>query len=203
MQQYLVATGNPHKTEAIRAILSEYPITLTDLSEHDPIPEPEETGETFLDNALLKSRYYARMTGFNAMADDSGLEIDALDGRPGVHSARYGGANTSHEEKMARVLEELAGVPAEKRTARFRCVASVTFPDGREYTAEGAMEGVIAAAPQGKGGFGYDPIVFLPELGCTVAELTAEQKDSFSHRGIAFRRLMEKLEVEQTLVETP
>ena len=196
MQQYLVATGNRHKTEAIRGILAEYPITLTDLTEHDPIPEPVEDGATFLDNALIKSRYYAEMTGFNAMADDSGLEIDALDGRPGVLSARYAGENTSHDEKMARVLEEMSGVPEEKRTARFRCVASVTFPDGREYSADGAMEGVIALEPRGTGGFGYDPIVFLPELGCTVAELSPEQKDSFSHRGIAFRRLMEKMGVE-------
>ncbi len=196
MQQYLVATGNPHKTEAIRGILAAYPITLTDLSEHDPIPEPEETGETFLDNAFLKSRYYAKMTGFNAMADDSGLEVDALNGEPGVHSARYAGADSPHSEKMARILEALKDVPEEKRTARFRCVAAVTFPDGREYSAEGAMEGVIALAPQGEGGFGYDPIVYLPELGCTVAELSADQKDEISHRGKAFRALMEKLEVE-------
>lgn len=196
MLQYLVATGNPHKTEAIRGILAAYPVTLTDLSEHDPIPEPEETGESFLDNALLKSRYYARMTGFVAMADDSGLEIDALGGEPGVHSARYAGADTPHSEKMARVLEAMKGVPEGKRSARFRCVAAVTFPDGREYTAEGAMEGVIGFAPRGEGGFGYDPIVYLPELGCTVAELSLEQKDAISHRGKAFRALMEKLEVE-------
>lgn len=196
MQQYLVATGNPHKTEAIRGILADYPITLTDLSEHDPIPEPEETGETFLDNALLKSRYYSKMTGFNAMADDSGLEIDALDGEPGVHSARYAGVDTPHSEKMARVLEAMKNVPEGKRTARFRCVAAVTFPDGREYTAEGAMEGVIGPEPRGDGGFGYDPILYLPELGCTVAELSAEQKDEISHRGKAFRALMKKLEVD-------
>lgn len=196
MQQYLVATGNPHKTEAIRAILAQYPITLTDLSEQTPVPEPVEDGETFLDNALIKSRYYARMTGLNAMADDSGLEIDALGGRPGVLSARYAGENTAHSEKMARVLEEMADVPEGQRTARFRCVAAVTFPDGREYHADGSMEGVIAFAPKGEGGFGYDPIVYLPQLGCTVAELTPEQKDSFSHRGIAFRKLMEKMEIE-------
>lgn len=196
MQQYLVATGNPHKTEAIRGILADYPITLTDLSEHDPIPEPEETGETFLDNALLKSRYYSKMTGFNAMADDSGLEIDALNGEPGVHSARYAGVDTPHSEKMARVLEAMKDVPEGKRTARFRCVAAVTFPDGREYTAEGAMEGVIGLEPRGEGGFGYDPIVYLPELGCTVAELSAERKDEISHRGKAFRALMKKLEVD-------
>ncbi len=195
MQQYLVATGNPHKTEAIRGILAAYPITLTDLSEHDPIPEPEETGESFLENALLKSRYYAKMTGFNAMADDSGLEIDALGGEPGVHSARYAGADTPHSEKMARVLEAMQDVPEGKRSARFRCVAAVTFPDGREYTAEGAMEGVIGFEPKGDGGFGYDPIVYLPELGCTVAELSPEQKDEISHRGKAFRALMEKLEI--------
>lgn len=196
MQQYLVATGNPHKTEAIRGILADYPITLTDLSEHDPIPEPEETGETFLDNALLKSRYYSKMTGFNAMADDSGLEIDALNGEPGVHSARYAGVDTPHSEKMARILEAMKDVPEGKRTARFRCVAAVTFPDGREYTADGAMEGVIGLEPRGEGGFGYDPIVYLPELGCTVAELSPERKDEISHRGKAFRALMKKLEVD-------
>lgn len=197
MQQYLVATGNRHKTEAIRGILADYPITLTDLTEQTPLPEPVEDGATYLENALIKSRYYAKMTGFNALADDSGLEIDALDGRPGVLSARYGGENTPHSEKIARVLEEMAGVPEGQRTARFRCVASVTFPDGREYHADGVMEGVIGFEPRGEGGFGYDPIVYLPELGCTVAELTPEQKDSFSHRGIAFRRLMEKLAIEK------
>lgn len=193
MKPYLVATGNPHKTEAIRGILADYPIVLTDLSERAPIPEPAETGETFLANALLKSRYYASLTGLHAMADDSGLEIDALGGRPGVMSARYAGEATPHSEKMVRILEEMRDVPEGQRTARFRCVAAVTLADGREYHADGAMEGVIAFEPRGTGGFGYDPIVYLPELGCTVAELTAEQKDSFSHRGIAFRRLMLKL----------
>lgn len=195
MQQFLVATGNPHKTEAIRGILADYPITLSDLSEHPGIPEPEETGDSFLDNALLKSRYYTKLTGLAAMADDSGLEVDALGGAPGVHSARYAGADTPHSEKMARVLEALKDVPESQRTARFRCVAALTFPDGREYTAEGAMEGLIGPAPRGEGGFGYDPIVFLPELGCTVAELSPQQKDEISHRGKAFRALMKKLEV--------
>jgi XTP/dITP diphosphohydrolase len=196
MQKFLVATGNHHKTEAIRAILADYPISLTDLTEQAPVPEPAEDGETFLDNALIKSRYYTKMTGLAAMADDSGLEIDALGGRPGVLSARYAGENTPHSEKMARVLEEMRDVPEGQRTARFRCVASVTFPDGREYHADGAMEGVIAFAPRGTGGFGYDPIVYLPQLGCTVAELTPAQKDSFSHRGIAFRRLMASMGIE-------
>lgn len=195
MQQYLLATGNRHKTEALRGILADYPITLTDLSEHDPLPEPVENGSTFLENALIKSRYYCRMTGFNAFADDSGLEIDALDGQPGVHSARYGGADLPHSEKMALILKAMAGIPEAQRTARFRCAASVTYPDGREYHAEGSMEGRIAFEPQGEGGFGYDPIVFLPDLGLTVAELSAEQKDSFSHRGVAFRALMKKLQV--------
>ncbi len=195
MQEYLVATSNPHKTDEVRRLLSEYPLTISDLSEHDPLPSPEETGESFQANALIKSRYYSRLTGCNAVADDSGLEIDALGGEPGIHSSRYGGEETPHSEKMAKILAALADVPEEKRTARFRCVAAVTYPDGREYYAEGKMEGRIALAPQGEGGFGYDPIFFIPEVGLTAAELSPEQKDSLSHRGQAFRRLMEKLEV--------
>lgn len=196
MQEYLVATSNPHKTEAIRRLLSEYPLTISDLSEHDPLPVPEENGESFEANALIKSRYYCRLTGCNAVADDSGLEVDALNGEPGIHSSRYGGEEMSHADKMTKILAALEGVPEEKRTARFRCVAAVTYPDGREYYAEGKMEGRIALAPKGDGGFGYDPIFLIPELGQTVAELSPEQKDSFSHRGHAFRNLMEKLQVE-------
>lgn len=193
MTTFLVATGNRHKVDAIRGILEGAPVNLVDLSSFPTVAEPVEDGETFLANALLKSRYYAKMTGLPALADDSGLEVDALDGRPGVHSARYAGAETSHAEKMAKLLEELQGVPQERRTARFRCVAALTFPDGREFTADGSMEGVIAMAPQGEGGFGYDPIVFLPQRGRTVAELSAIDKDEISHRGQAFRALLAQL----------
>lgn len=185
----LIATGNPHKAEAIRRLLSDYSLELVDLSEFPGLAEPIENGDSFLANALIKSRYYCRATGLIALADDSGLEIDALDGRPGVHSARFAGADTPHSVKMAKVLELLQDTPPEQRTARFRCVASVTFPDGREFHADGSMEGVIADAPRGEGGFGYDPIVFIPELEKTVAELSPLQKDEISHRGLAFRRL--------------
>ena len=185
----LIATGNPHKTEAIRRILAPYGLELVDLSSYPDIQEPVEDGDTFLANALIKSRYYCQATGLVALADDSGLEVDALGGEPGVHSARYAGGDTPHGVKMARVLELLQGVPREKRTARFKCVAAATFPDGREFHAGGAMEGLIFDHPRGEGGFGYDPIVFLPELGKTVAEISAEEKDKISHRGAAFREL--------------
>lgn len=194
VREFLVATGNPHKVEAIRGILADLPIVLSSLDSHPRLPEPVEDGDSFLANALIKSRYYCEKTGLPALADDSGLEVDALDGRPGVHSARYAGENTSHSEKMVKLLEEMHEVPEGRRSARFRCVAAVTFPDGREFTAEGSMEGVIGFSPQGEGGFGYDPIVYLPQLGCTVAELTPENKDSISHRGQAFRALFNELQ---------
>ena len=189
----LIATGNPHKVEAIQRILGDAPFELVTLSEFPDIEEPEETGTTFLANALLKSRYYCQATGLPALADDSGLEVDAMDGQPGVYSACFAGGDTPHSVKMAKVLELLADVPEEKRTARFRCVAAITFPDGKELHADGSMEGVIAPAPSGTGGFGYDPIVYLPELGQTVAEISSAKKDQLSHRGKAFRALISQL----------
>ncbi|MFA5508000.1 MAG: RdgB/HAM1 family non-canonical purine NTP pyrophosphatase [Vulcanimicrobiota bacterium] len=189
----LVATGNPHKVEELRRILGDAPCELVTLSEYPDLAEPEETGTTFLENARLKSRYYCQATGLAAVADDSGLEVDALGGQPGVYSARFAGGDTPHSVKMAKVLELLAEIPDQPRTARFRCVAALTFPDGRELHAEGALEGVIAAAPSGTGGFGYDPIVYIPELGQTVAEIGDQKKDELSHRGKAFRALVSEL----------
>lgn len=189
----LIATGNPHKTESIKRLLGDQAIELVDLSQLPPLEEPEEDGSTFLDNALIKSRYYSKATGLIALADDSGLEVDALDKAPGIYSSRFAGIHTSHEEKMAKILELLQDVPRPQRTARFRCVAAATFPDGYECYADGSMEGVIADAPAGLGGFGYDPIVFLPQLNKTVAQLTDEEKDSLSHRGEAFRLLIPQL----------
>lgn len=189
----LIATGNAHKSEAIRRILANVPIELVDLTSFPPIEEPEETGSTFLENALLKSRYYCEKTGLIALADDSGLEVDALNGEPGIYSARFAGAESPHSVKMAKILELLTDQPQEKRGARFRCVAAATFPDGREYTADASMEGFIGLEPSGAGGFGYDPIVRLPELGKSVAELTDAEKDKLSHRGKAFRELAQTL----------
>jgi XTP/dITP diphosphohydrolase len=189
----VIATGNPHKAESIRRLLKDFPLELVDLSEFEAIQEPVEDGETFLENALIKSRYYSKMTGLVALADDSGLEVDALDGRPGIHSSRFAGVDSPHSEKMAKILSLLGDTPPEKRTARFRCVAAASFPDGRELHDEGAMEGVIGESPRGDGGFGYDPIVYLPEIGKTVAELTAKEKDERSHRAEAFLKLAKKL----------
>lgn len=188
----LIATGNPNKVEEIRRLLGEN-FELLSLADLEPLEEPEETGETFLENAQIKSRYYGRATGIIALADDSGLEIDALDGQPGVHSSRFGGVDTPYPQKMAEIIRLLDGLPLEQRTARFCCVASAFFPDGTELHARGTLEGVIATEPIGDGGFGYDPILFLPELNKSVAQLRAEEKDLLSHRGVAFRQLIQEL----------
>ncbi len=193
-RRVLIATANPHKTEEIRRILRGLPIELIDLSSLDPLDEPVEDGHTFLENARIKARYYSQHTGLVALADDSGLEVDALDGKPGIYSSRFAGADSSHRVKMAKVLELLQQTPDPKRTARFRCVAVAAFPDGREFHADGAMEGTIHSEIVGGGGFGYDPIVYIPSLSKTVAELTEAEKDDLSHRGQAFRKLLPKIE---------
>lgn len=193
---YLIATANKHKIEEISRILSSYPLCFKDLSKFNPIDEPIEDGDSYLANARIKSRYYSKATGLPALADDSGLEVDALEGRPGMLSARYAGAKTPHAEKILRLLQELNESPHKERSARFRCVACLTFPDGKEYYAQGTMEGIIGSEPKGEGGFGYDPILIIPELNSTVAELTSKQKDSYSHRAKALRRLMEILKIE-------
>ncbi|HQJ10620.1 MAG TPA: RdgB/HAM1 family non-canonical purine NTP pyrophosphatase, partial [Anaerolineae bacterium] len=154
----------------------------------------EETGRTYLENALLKARTLAAASGLPALADDSGLEVEALEGAPGLHSARYilGG----DEVRYRALLRALEGVPPERRGARFRCVAALVLPDGREFHTEGVCEGVIQTAPSGEGGFGYDPVFFLPEQGCTMAELSFEAKNRISHRARAaqaMRRVLEQL----------
>jgi XTP/dITP diphosphohydrolase len=160
-----------------------------------PPPEgyrpPEEDGRTYRENALIKARALAGEIGSPAIADDSGLEIDVLGGAPGLRSARFAATD---RERIARVLDELRGVPAERRTARFRCVLALVFPDGRELVAEGACEGRIAEAPSGEGGFGYDPIFLVDPPGRSFAELSAAEKDAVSHRGRAARDLRRMLE---------
>lgn len=189
----LLATGNSHKVGELTDILSETSIQLTDLGGFPSIASPEETEPTFEGNALLKARYYFEKTGLPVLADDSGLEVDALDGRPGVQSARYGG-DVPHSEKIALVLEELGSLPEELRTARFRCVAVLVDPKGRATVSHGVVEGLINYGPRGSGGFGYDPIFYLPEHGCTMAELPSEVKNSLSHRGRAVRGLFPQLQ---------
>jgi XTP/dITP diphosphohydrolase len=187
----VLATGNPHKvgeiSEILRAALPALSVRLVSASDYPGVAEPEETGRTFEENAILKARYWAKRTGLPALADDSGLVVDALNGRPGVRSARY---DTTSERRNARVLAELEGVPVERRTARFVCVAALVDSEGRVRTAEGRIEGRIAPAPAGAGGFGYDPI-FVPEgqtgpVERTLAQYGAEEKNRISHRGRAF-----------------
>jgi XTP/dITP diphosphohydrolase len=193
----LIATNNPGKLKEYRSLLRGLPLEITSLQEEGIDFEPEETGNTFEENAALKARAFAGRSGLPTLADDSGLEIDVLGGAPGVHSARYGGARRGEDvRRYERVLRQLEGVPPDRRTARFRCVVAVAMPDGRVETADGRVEGVIASAPQGDQGFGYDPIFFIPEFGCTMAQLPPEAKNRISHRARAVqaaRPILERL----------
>ncbi len=183
-RELIVATENPHKLDEYAALLRDVPATLSGLSGHG-IQLPEETGETFAENALIKARYCARATGSCALADDSGLEVDALGGEPGVRSSRWAGPGRSDADRVRFLLERMNGMPEAERTARFRCALAVVTPDGGEHVWEGALEGKLASAPIGNEGFGYDPVMYLPELGLTVAELPPERKNEISHRARA------------------
>jgi XTP/dITP diphosphohydrolase len=190
-----IASRNPHKLREIRRICPDWPVRW--LSADDPEapawPDVEEHGGSYLQNAFLKAHAVAQMLGVPAVADDSGIEVDALGGGPGPRSARYSGEDATDERNLRELIRAVAGVPAGGRTARYRCVAAVAWPEGRELHAEGSCEGTLVAKPRGSGGFGYDPI-FVPEgWDVTMAELTDEQKDRISHRGRAFRALRELL----------
>lgn len=182
MKKLLAATGNKHKIHEFRAILGPFGVEFLAPMDVGGIPEPEETGDTFEENALIKARSAAGFSGMDAFADDSGLEIDALGGAPGIYSSRYADTNVA---RIERVLRELRGVA--NRRARFVCVVALASPDGRYETTRGTVEGVITEAPRGDGGFGYDPI-FLPDgHESTFAELPSDVKDSISHRANALR----------------
>ena len=187
----LLASANPGKLRELRAILRGLPVELVGLADAgagEP-PEVAETGATFLDNALEKARAYAAWSGLAAVADDSGLEVDALGGAPGVRSARYAGEGAGDRANLDKLLAELAGVPPERRTARFRCAAVLVDRDLGEWHAEGTWEGRLLEGPRGTGGFGYDP-VFVPDgWDRTSAEVDPATKDAASHRGRAFRAL--------------
>lgn len=188
--RWVVATGNRGKLAEIRMLLAEVAVEL--VAQSDLGVEPaDEPAPTFVENALLKARHASRRTGLPAIADDSGLAVDALGGQPGVRSARFAGADADDRANVERLLEALAGVPAERRSARFHCV--VVALDGPEdpapVIAAGSWNGRIALEPAGSGGFGYDPVFFVAERGCTAAELPADVKNAISHRAAAFRRL--------------
>lgn len=190
---YVVATFNRDKAAELHALLALPGVTLVPLTDWPGAVAPEENGTTLLENARLKARAAAAFTGLPAIADDTGLEVDALGGAPGVHAARYSGPGATYASNVAKLLRELAGVRPEKRTARFRTVCVAAWPDGRELSAEGALEGVITESPRGTNGFGYDP-VFAPAGGSrTYAELDDAEKNAISHRARAAQALGEIL----------
>ncbi len=190
MKTIILATNNENKVREFREILSGGDIEVLPLKEAGIDADIEETGTTFAENALIKAREICRLTGKPALADDSGLCVDLLEGAPGVYSSRFMGEDTPYSEKNAAIIEKLAGVPTERRGAAFHCVMALVFPDGREFTTEGKMSGIIAETPAGENGFGYDPIVFLPEYGMTSAQLSPEEKNAISHRGEALRKMI-------------
>ncbi|MCD6555350.1 MAG: non-canonical purine NTP pyrophosphatase [Chloroflexi bacterium] len=181
----LVATHNPGKVQEYRELLSELPADLVFPAELGLDIRVVESGDSFEENAVLKARAFSQASGFLTLADDSGLEVDALGGAPGVRTARYAGHGASDADRYQLLLHNLEGVPWEARTARFRCVVALATPDGQLHTAEGRCEGVIALAPSGEHGFGYDPVFYMPEYGCTMAELDPAIKNRVSHRARA------------------
>jgi XTP/dITP diphosphohydrolase len=196
----VLATANPDKADEIRAVLHEARIDVDLVPRPAGIPEVDETGETLEENARLKAVALSAATGLPAVADDTGLSVDALFGAPGVYSARYAGEDATYADNVAKLLQDLRDVPGPERTARFSTVALARWPDGREVAAIGDVEGFIAAEARGDGGFGYDPL-FVPIEGDgrTFAEMTGAEKHRVSHRGRAFRTLADGLKVVQTL----
>ncbi len=192
-RRIIFATGNEGKMREIRMIMEDLGVPVISLKEAGIAVSAEENGTSFRENAVIKAKAAMERTGEAVLADDSGLEIDYLGGAPGIYSARFMGEDTPYDIKNAALLEKLAGVPDEKRTARFVCEIACVLPDGRVFTARGVMEGRIGHEARGEGGFGYDPIFYLPECGCTSAELSAEQKNRLSHRSKALRAMKEIL----------
>ena len=188
----LIATHNAGKLAELRSLLRDAPYTLLSLTDVGIDTEVEETGDTLEANAALKASTYARLSGLPTLSDDSGLEVDALDGAPGVRSARYAGANATDADRIANLLANLAAHP-QPWTARFRCVIAIAVPDGGVERYCGACEGVIITQPRGDNGFGYDPVFLLQESGKTMAELSAADKNAHSHRAIAARKATQAL----------
>ena len=193
----IFATGNQHKMKEIRAIMIDSGIEVLSMSDAGIDVDIIEDGDTFEANAIIKAKAIMELTGEIVLSDDSGLEIDYLGKEPGIYSARYMGEDTSYHIKNAKLIERLEGVPDEKRTARFVCAVAAAFPDGQVITTRGTMEGIIGYQEAGGNGFGYDPILFLPEYQKTSAEISPEEKNAISHRGKALRKMKKHLEEEQ------
>jgi XTP/dITP diphosphohydrolase len=191
-ESWIVATKNSGKLAEMRTLLGDLPLALRGLADLPRIELPPE-GDDYAANAVAKARAVARATGLPALGDDSGLEVDALGGRPGVHSARYGGPGRDDAARVALLLHELASVPEAQRSARFVCVVAIVTPDGDSVVASGSCEGRILAAPRGEGGFGYDPVFAAEGRNVSLAELAADEKNRLSHRGRAVAALLAKL----------
>ena len=197
IDKIIFATGNEGKMREVRMIMDGLGIQVISMKEAGVTTEAVENGTTFEENAVIKAKEIMEKTGEIVLADDSGLEVDALGGEPGIYSARYMGHDTSYHIKNNSLIERLEGKTGEERSARFVCAIAACFPDGRVLTARGTMEGQIGYEEKGKNGFGYDPIFYLPEYQCYSAELPPEEKNKLSHRGKALRLMKEALQKEQ------
>ena len=195
----IFATGNAGKMREIREIMADMDMEICSMKEAGISLDIEENGTTFEENAQIKAKAVAACTKDIVLADDSGLEVDYLNKEPGVYSARYLGEDTSYDIKNNHIIDLLAGVPDDQRTARFVCVIACAFPDGRTITVRGVIEGRIGYEQKGENGFGYDPIFYVPEFGCTTAELSSEDKNKVSHRGKALTAMYEELKRENCL----
>jgi XTP/dITP diphosphohydrolase len=193
LARLVVASRNEHKIKEIQAILADQPWQVLTAHDFPGFPEVVEDGSTLEANAIKKAKEIAAFTGCLALADDTGLEVDALGGKPGVHSARFAGPKATYEENNRKLLRLLEGVPPEERTARFRCVIAIAEPDGNVHVVEGKCEGLIGFAAKGEGGFGYDPLFIVDGLEKTFAELSPEEKNRVSHRGRALQLAAELL----------
>ena len=199
IRELVLATRNRHKGEELAALLGDLGMTIHRLDEFPDAPEVVEDGDTCEANAIKKARAIAEFTGLPAVADDTGLEVDALGGRPGVYAARYAGEDATYEDNCRKLLRDLAGVPREQRTARFLTVAAIALPSDGVRVTQGTLDGMIAEEVRGALGFGYDPVFLIPELGKTLAQLTADQKNKISHRAKAFiqaKDLLREMEIE-------
>ena len=194
MKKIIFATGNEGKMKEIRRILADPQLEILSLKDAGIHADIDENGKSFEENAMIKAEAICKMTGEIVLADDSGLEIDYLNKEPGIYSARYMGEDTSYDIKNQALLDRLDGVPDEKRTARFVCAIAAAMPDGCCEVVRGTMEGIIGHKIAGENGFGYDPIFFLPECGCTSAELSPEKKNELSHRGEGLKKIRKILE---------
>lgn len=191
LEEMVLASGNKGKIAEFQRLMEDLAVQVHSMKEYPQIGEIVEDGSTFVENALIKARTVCKATGLAALADDSGLMVDALDGAPGIYSARYAGEDHNDAANNAKLLRDMEQVAEEDRTARFFCAIALVLPDGREYTVEGTCPGVILRELQGDGGFGYDPLFYIADLDKTFAQLSMEEKNRISHRGNANRKAVE------------